>query len=59
MASEKPAAAPAAAPAADNKDAAPAKKGGMKMIIIAGVVVALEVATVVVGSTVSVAVALN
>jgi flagellar basal body-associated protein FliL len=43
MASEKPAAAPA--PAAD-KDGAPAKKGGMKVIIVAAAVVLLEVGTV-------------
>jgi flagellar basal body-associated protein FliL len=44
MASEKPAAAPAA-PAAEEK-AAPSKKGGMKMIIAAIAVVLLEVGTV-------------
>jgi flagellar basal body-associated protein FliL len=46
MASEKPAAAPAA-PAAEEKSA-PGKKGGMKMIVAAALVVLLEVGTVMV-----------
>jgi flagellar basal body-associated protein FliL len=45
MASEKPAEKPAA-PAEESKDAAPKKKGGMKLIIAGAVVVVLEIGTV-------------